>query len=192
MTIPDPPDYPLMKEGSESYLQLSRSKLGKELYGSNVSYSIAEHPTAFRYLIGTILTIVILICAILNHSEVLVCSILLFLSIVAMCLILIYMAYWSKCELLKNPDDLLFFLKLVAAGHSWEDIGRIMNSYLFQKGLWWTNCYFYDSKECYSFFVSYSKECTDPVIQIFIERTKRKLSERMAQRWEGIQLPDVN
>ena len=201
MTPPDSPfspDRPLMKGESDNHPQLSRSKLGKERYGgSSVSYSIAEHPTAFRFLIGTVLTIALLICAIVYYSVyspsengVGVCIFLLVFSIIAICLIMaIIFGKPVTSDILKTPDDALFFLKLIATGHSWDEVGRIMNSYLFERGIWWTNSCFYDSEQCYNFFVSYSKGCADPAIEPFIEQAKNKLTESMAVQWEEIQVP---
>ena len=203
MTPPDSPfspDRPLMKGESDNHPQLSRAKLGKERYGgSSVSYSIAEHPTALRFLIGTVLTIALLICAIVYYSVyspsengVGVCIFLLVFSIlIAICFIIAIFCKTVTSDILKTPDDALFFLKLIATGHSWDEVGRIMNSYLFERGIWWTNSYFYDSEECYKLFVSYSKGCADPAIEPFIEQAKNKLAESLAQRWEGIGLSGV-
>ncbi|QGN14267.1 protein PRM8 [Kluyveromyces marxianus] len=197
---PDSPYHPLTKEGPDNTPQLSRSKLGKERYGgSSVSYSIAEHPTAFRFLIGTVLTIALLICAIVYYSVyspsengVGVCIFLLVFSIIiAIGFIIAIFCKTVTSDILKTPDDALFFLKLIATGHSWDEVGRIMNSYLFERGIWWTNSYFYDSEQCYDLFVIYSKGCADPAIEPFIEQAKSKLAESLAQRWEGIGLSGV-
>ena len=195
MATPDSPDSPFIKEGSENYPQLSRSKLGKELGRSRFSHAKAEHPRAYACFTFFFVLIIVCIGAFVldvrnGRGDYLLIYILLSSVCIAVCRICVDVIILTIT--IHETDDALFFLKLIAAGYSWDKVGRIMNSYLFERGIWWTNCYFYDSKQCYSFFVSYSKECTDPVIQIFIEQTKRKLSERMAQRWEGIQLPDIN
>ncbi|QGN18401.1 protein PRM9 [Kluyveromyces marxianus] len=191
------PDSPLMKERSENPPQFSRSKLGKERYGGSVSYSIAQHPTAFRCLIGTILIIAISVCVIVYNSDsstsgdaAVFCLFLILMCIVAIFIIMAIMCSPVTSEILKNPDDALFFLKLIATGHSWDEVGRIMNSYLFERGIWWTNSYFYDSEQCYNLFVSYSKDCADPAIEPFIDQAKSKLTESMAQRWDRIGLSD--
>ena len=197
------PDSPLIKEGSENYPQLSRSKLGKELGRSRFSHAKAEHPWALKCFIFFFVLMIVFIAAFVHDFRnvkgdddfpvtVRLYPIIFMLSSTVWPVAVSVMFVPIPTHVIYRPDDALFFLKLIAAGHSWEDIGRIMNSYFYQRRLWWTNSYFYDGQQCYKFFVRYSKECDDPTIKPFIEQTKRKLSERMAQRWEGIQLPNIN
>ena len=192
------PDSPLIKEESDNPPQLGRSKLGKELGRSRFSHAKAEHPSAVTCSIGLIVLMIVFIRAASHEIGKGVQGSL--LPVFYIFLILACFGAWLVCvvtifdsisiDLISETDDALFFLKLIATGYSWEEVGRIMNSYFYQRRLWPTNSYFYDSKQCYNFFVSYSKECSDPVIEPFIEQAKRKLTEIMAQRWDRIELPD--
>lgn len=189
------PDSPLIKEGSENYPQLSRSKLGKELGRSRFSHSKAEHPWAVACSIGLIVLMIVFIRAAsqkinkgVDGSLLPVFYIFLFLGCFGVWMVCV-VAIFEPISILET-DDALFFLKLIAAGYSWEDIGRIMNSYFFERGIWWTNSYFYHGQQCYNFYSTYSERCTDPTIKPFIEQARRKLAESMAQRWDRIELPD--
>ena len=93
-------------------------------------------------------------------------------------------------SLISEAEDAIFLLKLIATGYSMDEVGRIMNSYLFKRKIWWTNSYFYDGKQCYKFFVHYSRICTDPVIHVFVEQANHKLAESLAQEWDRIGLSD--
>ncbi|BAP73662.1 hypothetical conserved protein [Kluyveromyces marxianus] len=194
MATPDSPDSPLIKEGSENYPQLSRSKLGKELGRSRFSHAKAEHPRALKCFIFFFVLIIVCIGAFVldvrnGRGDYLLIYILLSSVCITGCRICVDVIILTIT--IHETDDALFFLKLIAAGYSWEEVGRIMNSYLFQKGLWWTNSFFYDGQHCYNIFVRYSKRCTDPVIQVFIEQAKHKLAESVAQQWDRIGLSGV-
>lgn len=106
------------------------------------------------------------------------------------CDTMLFMILTPTQEILHNPDDGLFFLKLIATGYSWEQIGRIMNSYLFQRGLWWSNSCIYDGQQCYVLFINYTKCCNDSNIQPFIEQTQAKVAENMSLKWDRIQFPN--
>lgn len=186
MTTADPPDSP----------QLGCSKLGRELYRDRISYSLGEHPNAVVCLIGIILIIAALFSDIVNNSHsraskyrVAGRSLLIFLCIVVVYYIVGFVICPNTYGLLSNPDDALFFLKLVTTSYSWDEKGRIMNSYLFQREICSTSSYFYNGQQFYDFFVSYSKSCTDPVIQVFIKHAKSNLGKIMGRQWDRIELP---
>ncbi|BAO38529.1 DUP super family [Kluyveromyces marxianus] len=191
------PYLPLMKEGSENPPQLSRSKLGKDLGRGRFSHAKAEHPWAYASSIASIVIMILFIVAavqeIRNGDEESILPLFhLLLSVVCFIVGAICMGIMFDpipTSRISEAQDALFFLKLIATGHSWDEVGRIMNSYLFERGIWWTNSCFYDSEQCYNFFVSYSKGCADPAIEPFIEQAKSKLAESMAVQWEEIQVP---
>lgn len=106
------------------------------------------------------------------------------------CDTMLFMILTPTQEILHNPDDGLFFLKLIATGYSWEEKGRVLSSYLFQRGLWWSNSCFYDGKQCYYLFVRYPQSCTDSNMQLFIEQTKNEVAENMAIKWDRIHIPN--
>lgn len=188
----------LLTEGeSDNLSQLSYSQLGRDLHRGIFSHSIAEHPTGALWLRGLILIIIILSGGIVyySHSNVsedgaIVCSVLICVCLLVMGATMLFMILTPTQEILHNPDDGLFFLKLIATGYSWEQIGRIMNSYLFQRGLWWSNSCIYDGQQCYVLFINYTKCCNDSNIQPFIEQTQAKVAENMSIKWDRIQFPN--
>ncbi|QEU58738.1 hypothetical protein KDRO_A07620 [Kluyveromyces lactis] len=188
----------LLTEGElDNVSQLSYSQLGRDLHRGRFSHSIAEHPTGALWLTGLILIIIILSGGIVyySHSNVsedgaIVCSVLICVCLLVMGAIMLFMVATPSQEILHNPDDGLFFLKLIATGYSWEQIGRIMNSYLFHRGLWWSNSCIYEGQQCYDLFISYTKCCTDSNMQRFIEQTQAKVAENMALKWDRIQIPN--
>ncbi|QGN18397.1 protein PRM9 [Kluyveromyces marxianus] len=195
MATPDSPDSPLTKGESDIHPHLSRSKLGKDLGRSGFSHAKAEHPWLYACSIGSIVLIPVFIIATVQEvrngdKESILPLFYVFLILACFGVLLSCVLAMLEPISISETDDALFFLKLIAAGHSWDDIGRIMNSYFFERGLWWTNSYFYHGQQCYYFFSRYSKSCTDPAIQVFIEQAKSKLTESMTQQWDRIQLPD--
>ncbi|BAO38531.1 hypothetical conserved protein [Kluyveromyces marxianus DMKU3-1042] len=190
------PDSPLIKEGSENYPQLSRSKLGKDLGRGRFSHPTAEHPWAYASSIASIVIMIVSIGAIVHdvRSERQSILPLFYLLLCVVCFLVggVCMAIMFDpipTSRISEAQDALFFLKLIATGHSMDEVGRFMNSYFYQRGIWWTDSYFYDGKQCYDFFVRYSKSCSDPVIEPFIEQAKSKLTESVALQWEAIQVP---
>ncbi len=193
-------DSPLTKGESKNHPQLSRSKLGKDLGRSIFAHAKAEHPWLHACMIGLLVLMIVFIGAFVHvfrnvKGDDLPRFLFLFTFLSLACLLalpscLLLMVEPVPMKLIGETDDAFFFLKLIAAGHSLDEVGEIMNSYLFQRGIWWTNSYFYDGRMCYNFFVRYSKDCTDPAIQVFIEQAKSKLTESIAQQWDRIQLPD--
>lgn len=128
-----------MKEGSENPPQLSRSKLGKDLGRSRFSHAKAEHPWAYACSIGSIVLILVSIGAIVQEvrngeGE---DRLPIYLILIAACslVLFVFTVVISQPISIIETDDALFFLKLIAAGYSWDEVGRIMNSYLFERGI---------------------------------------------------------
>lgn len=182
MITPDSPHQMLMKGESDNPRKLTCSKLGKDLGRGRISHAIAEHPWTAPCLIGLIVIITILSGAILYYTQYNPSDnrLVMYLILIIVCTpvllrLLAFMFDPISIRLISETDDALFFLKLIIKGHSWEEIGEIMNSYLFERGIWPTDSYFYDGQQCYDLFDLYSQKCTDPAILAFIQQTKKKL-----------------
>lgn len=187
----------LMKGESDNPRQFAYSKLGKDLHRGRFSHIIAEHPVIVCSFIGIIVVLIIL-CTTLVHDvhyderdNLWATYTLLIIACITFLVALTSLMFGPfSLMLISETGDVLFFLKLIITGHSWEEIGRIMNSYLFQRGIWSTNSYFYDGQQCYDLFVLYSQKFTDPVIQTFIEQAKNKVVESISTEWDKTQVPN--